>query len=303
VKPDIVFFEEDLPDRYRKLEKSDFAKCDLLIVSGTALQSLPFANLINTVPAHCRRVLINDHRVGEILPIQVMGMTVRQIPGFVFRDSKPVNPTPPAITAISQTATSTSPVSKDSNSSGSPTDTATAAASLSTSSPPLSMPTITRKRSERSLNKVGIPVALTPAPGSSNAKTSTNKKENAQLMTSTWGLRIDTGRKMLGKRESSGSGSGSSSNSGDICGGGRTRRKNKRRDVFLHVRYSDSGFMELASLCGWGAELEELDRELTEQFETKQKARRTTTLKLASQPARVINTLVPVTSHSCCVIL
>ena len=38
VKPDIVFFGEDLPQRFHSLQLPDFAKCDLLIVMGTSLE-------------------------------------------------------------------------------------------------------------------------------------------------------------------------------------------------------------------------------------------------------------------------
>ena len=38
MKPDIVFFGEDLPQRFHTLQLPDFAKCDLLIVMGTSLE-------------------------------------------------------------------------------------------------------------------------------------------------------------------------------------------------------------------------------------------------------------------------
>lgn len=38
VKPDIVFFGEDLPRRFHTLQLPDFAKCDLLIIMGTSLE-------------------------------------------------------------------------------------------------------------------------------------------------------------------------------------------------------------------------------------------------------------------------
>jgi len=41
VKPDIVFFSEDLPSRYHKLVKQDTKKADLLIVMGTSLMVGP----------------------------------------------------------------------------------------------------------------------------------------------------------------------------------------------------------------------------------------------------------------------
>uniref|UniRef100_H2LXA0 NAD-dependent protein deacetylase n=1 Tax=Oryzias latipes TaxID=8090 RepID=H2LXA0_ORYLA len=43
VKPDIVFFGENLPARFFT---SDFPRCDLLIVMGTSLQVQPFAGLV-----------------------------------------------------------------------------------------------------------------------------------------------------------------------------------------------------------------------------------------------------------------
>ena len=47
VKPDIVFFGENLPDRFHELTATDFKKCDLLIVMGTSLTVQPFASLID----------------------------------------------------------------------------------------------------------------------------------------------------------------------------------------------------------------------------------------------------------------
>lgn len=38
VKPDIVFFGEDLPARFYSLRFQDFSKCDLLIIMGTSLE-------------------------------------------------------------------------------------------------------------------------------------------------------------------------------------------------------------------------------------------------------------------------
>ena len=38
IKPDIVFFGEDLPARFHNQSLLDFAECDLLIVMGTSLQ-------------------------------------------------------------------------------------------------------------------------------------------------------------------------------------------------------------------------------------------------------------------------
>jgi NAD-dependent deacetylase sirtuin 2 len=47
VKPDIVFFGEDLPSRFFFCVEEDFPKCDLLIILGSSLVVQPFASLID----------------------------------------------------------------------------------------------------------------------------------------------------------------------------------------------------------------------------------------------------------------
>lgn len=59
VKPDIVFFGENLPKRFFNCMKTDFMKCDLLIIMGTSLTVHPFASLVNFVDRTCQRILIN----------------------------------------------------------------------------------------------------------------------------------------------------------------------------------------------------------------------------------------------------
>jgi len=68
VKPDIVFFGENLPVRFGQLAKVDFNRenCDLLIVMGTSLQVQPFAGLIEYPDIDCPRILINREKVGEV---------------------------------------------------------------------------------------------------------------------------------------------------------------------------------------------------------------------------------------------
>ena len=68
VKPDIVFFGESLPERFFKLRKEDFSKCDLLIVMGTSLTVQPFASLVDQVNEDCVRLLINREEVGTSSP-------------------------------------------------------------------------------------------------------------------------------------------------------------------------------------------------------------------------------------------
>jgi len=47
VKPDIVFFGENLPERFSRLASIDMKKCDLLIIMGTSLTVHPFAGLVD----------------------------------------------------------------------------------------------------------------------------------------------------------------------------------------------------------------------------------------------------------------
>ncbi|TPX64777.1 hypothetical protein SpCBS45565_g05624 [Spizellomyces sp. 'palustris'] len=64
IKPDIVFFGESLPERFHKLIATDFRNCDLVIIIGTSLQVAPFSHLINMVPPHIPRLLINREIVA-----------------------------------------------------------------------------------------------------------------------------------------------------------------------------------------------------------------------------------------------
>eukprot|EP00092_Neocalanus_flemingeri_P024380 GFUD01026436.1.p1 GENE.GFUD01026436.1~~GFUD01026436.1.p1 ORF type:complete len:378 (-),score=135.32 GFUD01026436.1:461-1594(-) len=64
VKPDIVFFGENLPERFFTCMQSDFKKCDLLIILGTSLVVQPFASLIDRVGPDCPRLLINMEKAG-----------------------------------------------------------------------------------------------------------------------------------------------------------------------------------------------------------------------------------------------
>ncbi|XP_019751026.1 NAD-dependent protein deacetylase sirtuin-3 isoform X1 [Hippocampus comes] len=63
VKPDVVFFGEDLPQKYF-LHAKDFPKADLLVIMGTSLQIEPFASLVNTMRSTVPRLLLNRHAVG-----------------------------------------------------------------------------------------------------------------------------------------------------------------------------------------------------------------------------------------------
>ncbi|XP_035768112.1 NAD-dependent protein deacetylase sirtuin-2 [Neolamprologus brichardi] len=69
VKPDIVFFGENLPARFFTSMKMDFPRCDLLIVMGTSLQVQPFASLVSRVSKSCPRLLINMEKSGQVNPM------------------------------------------------------------------------------------------------------------------------------------------------------------------------------------------------------------------------------------------
>lgn len=65
VKPDIVFFGENLPRRFFECAQEDFEVCDLLIVIGTSLVVHPFAGLIERPKEDVPRLLINMEKCGE----------------------------------------------------------------------------------------------------------------------------------------------------------------------------------------------------------------------------------------------
>ena len=74
VKPDIVFFNEALPQKFTWMSTADMASCDLLIVMGTSLAVQPFAScsscscsrlgLVHKVKENVPRFLINKEPVG-----------------------------------------------------------------------------------------------------------------------------------------------------------------------------------------------------------------------------------------------
>ncbi|CAF1529948.1 unnamed protein product [Adineta steineri] len=65
IKPDIVFFGENLPKRYGECVSTDFPQCDFLIIMGTSLQVAPFNTLITRVNKKCPRLLINMEPAGN----------------------------------------------------------------------------------------------------------------------------------------------------------------------------------------------------------------------------------------------
>lgn len=65
VKPDIVFFGEELPQRFQQLVYDDVDKCDLLLVLGTSLLVMPVAGIPSWVQKDCPRALLNLELVGD----------------------------------------------------------------------------------------------------------------------------------------------------------------------------------------------------------------------------------------------
>ena len=65
VKPDIVFFGEQLPESFRQ-SRSLPMEADLCIIMGTSLSVQPFASLPGFVPDHVPRLLINHEIVGDL---------------------------------------------------------------------------------------------------------------------------------------------------------------------------------------------------------------------------------------------
>ncbi|XP_053305048.1 NAD-dependent protein deacetylase sirtuin-3, mitochondrial [Spea bombifrons] len=66
IKPDIVFFGEQLPPRFM-MHLVDFPQADLLVIIGTSLEVEPFASLVYAARASIPRVLINRDPVGPFL--------------------------------------------------------------------------------------------------------------------------------------------------------------------------------------------------------------------------------------------
>ncbi|OHT09892.1 transcriptional regulator, Sir2 family protein [Tritrichomonas foetus] len=65
VKPDVVFFQENLPNRFRECARTDLGAADLLIIIGTSLKVYPFAGLTAMVKDDVPRVLINNDKVAQ----------------------------------------------------------------------------------------------------------------------------------------------------------------------------------------------------------------------------------------------
>ncbi|XP_029642870.1 NAD-dependent protein deacetylase sirtuin-3 isoform X2 [Octopus sinensis] len=63
VKPDIVFFGEDLPKSFYQYQK-DMSRTELVLIMGTSLEVHPFAGIIDYAPSTVPRILFNMKAVG-----------------------------------------------------------------------------------------------------------------------------------------------------------------------------------------------------------------------------------------------
>jgi NAD-dependent deacetylase sirtuin 2 len=66
VKPDVVFFGEDIPMKFVRQAIVDLPRCDLLLCMGSSFQVTPFANLIEKVDDLVPRVLFNKDSAGTL---------------------------------------------------------------------------------------------------------------------------------------------------------------------------------------------------------------------------------------------
>jgi NAD-dependent deacetylase sirtuin 2 len=72
VKPDIVFFGEELPISFWLNLQKDLPKCDLMIIMGTSLQVQPFASIPNQINPNIPRLLINKNAVGPFREFDIL---------------------------------------------------------------------------------------------------------------------------------------------------------------------------------------------------------------------------------------
>lgn len=68
IKPDIVFFGESLPVRFKNLLHKDLADNDLLIVMGTSLKVAPVSLIPEMLNSRIPRILFNRELVGDFCP-------------------------------------------------------------------------------------------------------------------------------------------------------------------------------------------------------------------------------------------
>ena len=74
LKPNIVFFGEQLPDDFHQAISVDKDKCDLLIVMGSSLKVKPVSLVSELLPSHVPQILINRERLShKTFDIELLG--------------------------------------------------------------------------------------------------------------------------------------------------------------------------------------------------------------------------------------
>lgn len=76
VKPDIVFFGEDLPTRFHALLRDDLQAADACLILGTSLAVAPVSGIPDWVNRKAKRILLNRELVGTIQPSRRGGRDV-----------------------------------------------------------------------------------------------------------------------------------------------------------------------------------------------------------------------------------
>ena len=71
LRPDVVWFGEAVPNMIKAIEICE--KADILIIIGTSLNVYPAANIIDHVPASCKKYLIDP---GDINTLGIKNLTV-----------------------------------------------------------------------------------------------------------------------------------------------------------------------------------------------------------------------------------
>ncbi|XP_069756926.1 NAD-dependent protein deacetylase sirtuin-1 isoform X2 [Narcine bancroftii] len=74
MKPDIVFFGENLPEQFHRSMKYDKDEVDLLIVIGSSLKVRPVALIPSSIPHHVAQVLINREPLNHLnFDVELLG--------------------------------------------------------------------------------------------------------------------------------------------------------------------------------------------------------------------------------------
>lgn len=73
MKPDIVFFGEDLPEVFYDGIRSDCDECDLVIVIGSSLNVSPVARIPDMVPRSVKQILVNRESIRMDFNAELLG--------------------------------------------------------------------------------------------------------------------------------------------------------------------------------------------------------------------------------------